>query len=181
MGKRLNDPAFLVQQGGGQRSALAQAALRKPGTQAKPPRRQTPLPRPSKPLPKKAKKKKLVTSGKVVRGHKLRPLVDDRAYLDSLRDEPCMFTGTRDNPDDPVEPMHFGNPGKGIKSDNEAGPVLHSIHALTHTGAGLAALIPYLERNPALLRDMFRAYLRERYAIWKEAGEVQDTTQENRP
>ncbi len=175
MGKRIESRHFIVQPRGGL-SALAQAALRKPDTQAIAPPRQKPLPRPTKPIPRKAKKKRIITSGKIVRGHKLRPLVEDRKYLDGLRDEACMFTGTRGNEFDPVEPMHFGNPGKGIKSDNEAGPVLHSIHALTHTKAGILALITFLQQNPSLLLDMFRAYLRERYAIWKAEQAPQDCT-----
>lgn len=177
MGKRIESPHFIVQPRGGL-SAMGQAAQRKPDEKAKTPRRQKPLPKPSKPLPKKAKKKRIITNGKVVRGHKLRPLVEDPQYIEDLRDEACEFTGLYATEDDPVEPMHIGNIGKGIKSANEALPALHSIHSLTHTKEGLKAILPYLERNPSLLIDMLRAYARERYAIAKAEQEPMDTTGE---
>ena len=173
MGKRIESPHFRVQL---HRRDEPAPSVRRPERTALP-ARQKPLPRPSKPIPKKAKKKRVLTNGKVVRGHKLRPIVEDRVYLNALRGEPDMFTGLRATENDPVEAMHFGNPGKGLKSDNEAGPVFHSTHALTHR-EGITAILPLLANNPGLLLDMCRAYLRERYAIWKAEREPMDLTEE---
>jgi hypothetical protein len=174
VGKRIEDPAFLVQQGKGMSalmSAVAEAPRHEP-RQAPLRPRQKPLPRPTKPIPRVAKKKKVLTNGKVVRGHKLRPIVDDEAYTTGLRDEACIFTGLHGTENDPVEAMHIGNCGKNVKSANEALPARHSIHALTHTKEGILAIIPYLIANPHLLIDAFRALAREKYAIERQGVAV---------
>jgi hypothetical protein len=146
MGKRIESPYFAVQLGKPRPPAPSRA-------------------KPKKPLPKRRKgAARLKTAGKVVAGHKLRPLVEDRAYLDSLRDEPCFFTGLPGTPDDPVEAMHIGNPGKNCKSDDETLPARHSlVHHLTHlqglikdSAADLpagpdAARLPAARRRPRAL------------------------------
>lgn len=150
MGKRLNSEHFLVQ-------------LDKPRPPA--PSRA----KPKKPLPKRRKGgARLKTAGKVVAGQKLRRLVDDRTYLDGLRDEPCFFTGLKGTPDDPVEAMHIGNPGKNLKSDDESLPARHSlVHHLTHLQGLVKVLLPILAENPALLLHLLRCAARERYRFHK--------------
>jgi hypothetical protein len=125
--------------------------------------------KPAKPLPKKRKDPRRKAAGHVVAGQKLRPIVTDRAYLDGLREEPCVFTGLRGTADDPVEPMHVGNPGKNLKSDNEALPARHSIHDATHRD-GITAVLDHLANKPDLLLAMLRAYARERYQLNRGQG-----------
>lgn len=183
-GKRIEHPDFLVQQGAGRMSVrlgdlvdhVAKEISKK--VRASLPARQKPLPRQSKPIPKKAKRKKILTSGKLVRGHKFRPIVDDEQYGIDLRKEPCTFTGLYGTEDDPVEGMHIGNIGKGVKSDNEQLPARHSIHSASHTKKTLKVLIPYLEQNESLLRDILRAYAREKYAIAKAEQGYQEIEEE---
>lgn len=144
MGKRYDDPAFLIG----------------------PPRPKQPTPsraKPAKALPKVRSKPRVTDGGKVLAGQKLVRIVTDPDYIVDLRDEPCEFTGLHASPDDPVEAMHIGNPGKGLKNDAEALPARHSVHALTHTKAGICGLLPFFERNPHLLIAVLRAYARERY------------------
>lgn len=163
MGKRIEDPAFLVQSGhrpappptpaakgkalGAAKKAVAKLAAR-----------QKPIPRKRKGPPRRK------TAGHVVGGQKLVPLIDDRQYLDDLRSEPCTFTNQRAVEGDPVEAMHIGNPGKNLKNDAEAIPALHSIHDATHRD-GITAVLPYLKLNPDLLLAILRAYARERYQL----------------
>lgn len=159
MGKRIEHAAFLIQSGrpapavhakpkalAAVKKAVAKIAVRKPIAKRRkgPPRRKT--------------------AGHVIGGQKLRPLIEDRQYLDDMRADACTFTGQRATADDPVEAMHIGNPGKNLKSDNESIPARHSIHALTHS-KGITAVLPYLENNPNLLLAMLRAYARERHAL----------------
>lgn len=161
MGKRIESPAFLVQQGrpaspanvhdkkkalGAAKQAIAKIKARIPRKRKGPPRRKT--------------------AGNVVAGQKLRPIVQDREYLDGLREEACLFTGLKASPDDPVEPMHVGNCGKNLKSDDETIPARHSIHDATHR-RGITAVLPYLEANPDLLLALLRAYGREQYRMKK--------------
>lgn len=144
MGKRIESPYFAVQLG---------------RPKAPPPSRA----KPKKPLPKKRKgPPRLKTGGKVVAGQKLRPIVTDRAYLDDMRADACFFTGQLGTTDDPVEPMHIGNPGKNLKTDNEALPARHSVHDLTHR-EGITAVLRYFAENPALLIAVLRAAGRERH------------------
>lgn len=94
-------------------------------------------------------------------------VIKDRKYLDSLRDEPCIITGLRAQPNDAVDPCHVGTAGKGLKTDNEALPLLHSLHALGHQKGEMRM---WREKMPDwLLRACLRAYARELYAEWKEA------------
>jgi hypothetical protein len=150
MGKRIDSPYFAVQLGKPRPPAPSRA-------------------KPKKPLPKRRKgAARLKTAGKVVAGQKLRPLVEDRAYLDSLRDEPCFFTGLRGTPDDPVEAMHIGNPGKNLKSDDETLPARHSlVHHLTHLQGLIRILLPIFQQDPTLLVYLLRAAARERYRFYK--------------
>ncbi len=97
------------------------------------------------------------------------PIVADRKYLDSLRDETCLLTGRYATDSDPVEPMHVGTAGKGIKNDAEAIPVCHSLHAYGHQHGEIEML---RAKAPAwLIREAFRAYARELYRRWDEQRE----------
>ena len=98
------------------------------------------------------------------------PVVRDEAYIEWLKTQPCIFTGTAPTDSNAVDPMHIGTLGKGIKSpDNEALPVLHSIHQAAHS-RGEMSMIKEVIPN-WLLRDALRAYARECYALWKKAKE----------
>ena len=89
-------------------------------------------------------------------------LVRDRKWLDDLRDHADIFTGTRGDPNNPVEAMHLGTAGKGLKSsDDEALPVLHSLHVEAHQKGEVSMI-----RRHApdwLLREMARCYARQYY------------------
>jgi hypothetical protein len=90
------------------------------------------------------------------------PTLRDRAYLDWLRDQPCLLTGVRGE----SEPAHIGTAGKGIKSpDNEAIPLHYELHRKAHQHGEISML---RERAPDdVLRAAFRALARENYAAWK--------------
>lgn len=95
------------------------------------------------------------------------PSVRDRRYLDSLRDEPDLFTGQQGTPDDPVEPVHLGTGGARYKDDDSAAmPLRHSIHARMHAEGEITVLRQMIPGW--LLRDALRAWGRERYRRWKE-------------
>lgn len=92
--------------------------------------------------------------------------VRDRKYLDWLRTQPCLLTGRIATQLDAVDPMHIGTAGKGLKSDDEAIPVLHSLHMEGHNSPGEV----YMLRKHApnwLLREAFRALAREYYKEWR--------------
>ena len=97
-----------------------------------------------------------------------RKRVVDRKYLDHLRDEPCILTGMRARPDETVDPMHIGTYGKGMKTDDEALPVLHHFHAEGHQHGEISMLRQYAQ--DWLVREAFRAYARELYRRWKHDG-----------
>lgn len=92
--------------------------------------------------------------------------IRDRRYLDWLRTQACLLTGTPPSEYEAVDPMHIGTRGKGLKSsDDEALPVIHSLHVEGHTFGEVSML-----RRHApdwLIRDAFRAYAREFYRMWK--------------
>lgn len=91
--------------------------------------------------------------------------VRDRAYLDHLRDEPCIFTGLRGY----VDPAHIGTAGRGMKSgDDEALPIAHHLHQEGHNSGEVSMI-----RRHApdwLLREAFRAYARQMYRDWLGQG-----------
>ncbi len=87
--------------------------------------------------------------------------VKDRPYLDSLRDERCIITGQYGTADNPVEPCHIGTAGKGLKTDDEALPMLHTIHARAHAEGEMSTLLRCIPHW--LLREALRAYARQIY------------------
>ena len=98
-----------------------------------------------------------------------RPPVRDRAWLDHLRSERCIITGRMGSDSDAVDPVHIGTAGKGIKSgDDEALPILHSVHAQGHGDGEISTLRELLPDD--VLRAALRAYARERYAVWKDGA-----------
>ena len=95
--------------------------------------------------------------------------VPDRKYLNWLRTEPCIITGLRGTEAETVDPAHVGTYGKGMKSDDEALPLLHRFHGDGHQSGEMSM---WRERIPNwLLREALRAYARERYREWKQHGE----------
>ena len=96
-----------------------------------------------------------------------RPPVRDRKWLDHLRTERCIITGRHAQPNDAVDPCHVGTAGKGIKSgDDEALPILHSVHVQCHGDGEISTLRQCLPDD--VLRAALRAYARERYAAYKD-------------
>ena len=92
--------------------------------------------------------------------------IRDQKYLDHLKTERCLITGQHGSDFDAVDPVHIGTRGKGLKSsDDEALPILHSLHARGHNRGEVSML---REHAPDwLIRDAFRAYARELYAAYK--------------
>lgn len=97
-------------------------------------------------------------------------VVRDRKYLDWLRDQPCLLTGRRATEQDAVDPVHIGTFGKAIKTDDEAIPVLHSLHSEGHSGGEISMFRAHAP--DWLLRDALRAYARELYRGWKNDNTV---------
>lgn len=97
-------------------------------------------------------------------------MIRDRAYLDWLRSERCVLTGQYGSDYDAVDPMHIGTLGRGIKSpDDEALPVLHSLHVLGHQRGEVSLFREMLPDT--LLRCALRAWAREMYRDYlNEAG-----------
>jgi hypothetical protein len=90
-----------------------------------------------------------------------RRAIRDREYLDYLRAERCVITGQYGSEHDAVDPVHIGTRGRGLKTDDEALPILHSLHAQGHASGEISML---RERAPDdLLRAAFRALARENY------------------
>lgn len=95
------------------------------------------------------------------------PTLRDRAYLDFLRTQPCICTGSYGNDFLGVDPAHIGTAGKGIKSpDNEALPLRHDCHRLAHNMGEISFLRMHLPDD--VLRAALRALAREKYREWKE-------------
>lgn len=93
--------------------------------------------------------------------------VRDQKYLDWLKTQPCLLTGRSPCDYDAVDPLHIGTRGKSLKSgDDEAIPVLHSLHNLGHCKGEVSMLRKHAP--DWLIRDAFRAYAREFYTAWKE-------------
>lgn len=92
-------------------------------------------------------------------------VVSDRKYLDFLRTQSCLLTGFSATETMAVDPMHVGTAGKGIKTDDEAIPVVHYLHRQGHASGEVTML---RENAPDwLIRECFRAYAREQYRKWK--------------
>jgi len=92
----------------------------------------------------------------------------DRKWLDHLRTTRCVLTGRAGDDYETVDPMHIGTAGKGLKSpDNEAIPVIHSLHSKGHARGEMSML---REHAPDwLIREAFREYARQMYKEWREA------------
>ena len=87
--------------------------------------------------------------------------IRDRAYLDWLRTQPCLFTG-----DPETEPAHIGTGGKGLKAgDDEAIPLSWRLHRLGHQ-TGETTMIR-VHMPDWLLRECLRMYARQMYREWK--------------
>ena len=88
-----------------------------------------------------------------------------RKYLDAVREMRCIFTGLHSTEWETVDPAHIGTAGKGLKSpDNEVLPVIHGIHREMHQRGEMTVLRERM--SDILLRDMARAYARERFEEW---------------
>jgi len=95
-----------------------------------------------------------------------RQAVSDRKYLDWLRTQRCILTGQYGNDYDAVDPCHVGTRGRGLKTDDEVLPILHSLHSAAHASGEISLL---REKAPdSLLREAFRALARENYKEWKD-------------
>ena len=91
-------------------------------------------------------------------------------YLKALRDEPCIVTGARARPGDPVEAAHIGTAGRSIKSpDDEVLPILSSIHKEMHAMGEISTLRQMLPTY--VLREALRAYAREMYQEWLNSSQ----------
>ena len=98
-----------------------------------------------------------------------RTLIRDRCYLDWLRTQRCIISGSFESPDDPVEAAHVGTLGKSIKSpDDEALPLKHSLHAASHQMGEMSFYRKHA--SDALLRAALRALAREMYEEWKKSS-----------
>ena len=95
--------------------------------------------------------------------------VEDRAYLDFLRTERCLITGQYGSDNDAVDPVHIGTRGRGLKTDDEALPILHSLHHRGHNSGEVSMLRKHAP--DWLIRDAFRAYARELYALYRARQE----------
>lgn len=92
--------------------------------------------------------------------------VKDRKYLDWLQEQPCIICGLPGNEWETVEPAHVGTYGKGMKTDDEALPLLHRYHAEGHQSGELTM---WRKNMPDwLLREALRCYAREMYRKWRE-------------
>lgn len=91
--------------------------------------------------------------------------VKDRKYLDWLRTQSCLLTGASATQDMAIDPMHVGTAGKGLKADDEAIPVIHSLHQQGHSTGEISML--RANAPDWLLREAFRAYARQMYRAWK--------------
>jgi len=102
------------------------------------------------------------------------PRIQDRKYLDSLHDLPCLVTGQLGNPNtQTVDACHFRwgtNCGIGMKpSDWFAIPLLHSEHVKQGRGEAEYWLAACNE-NPRILQEFIRDALRWRY--FERTGKV---------
>lgn len=95
------------------------------------------------------------------------PPVHDRKYLDWLRTQPCMICGLHGDEKETVDPMHIGVYGKGMKTDNEALPIMHHYHATGHQSGEISMFRK--DAPDRLLRAALRALARELYREWKAA------------
>jgi len=94
-----------------------------------------------------------------------RQAVEDRKYLDFLRTERCVLTGQHGHDGDAVEPVHIGTRGRGLKTDDEALPILHSLHARGHNSGEVSMLREHAPDD--LIRAAFRALAREMYREYR--------------
>lgn len=89
--------------------------------------------------------------------------VEDRAYLDWLRTQPCIITGLYGNDNETIDPAHLGS--KRNHGDDEALPVLHRFHAIGHQKSEVAMWREYMP--DWLIWAALRAYARELYRNYK--------------
>jgi len=91
--------------------------------------------------------------------------IKDRKYLDWLREQPCILTGQRGHDSEAVDPAHIGTYGRGMKTDNEALPILHSLHVEGHASGEVSMLRKHAPDD--VIRDAFRALADKLYREWK--------------
>jgi len=89
-----------------------------------------------------------------------REIVSDPAYIKDLRNHRCVFTLQYAPMCESVVPMHVGNPGKGLKTDNEAMPILNRFHVHGHQHGEVSMFRHQAPEH--VIRDACAAY--ERYA-----------------
>lgn len=98
----------------------------------------------------------------------------DLAYMKAIASQaiPCAITGLYGDDTRHVVPAHVGVAGKGIKSpDNEVIPMLDHLHRASHSQVGQGGDTTFwcevFMKDPLLLRDVLKAYARERHAEYK--------------
>lgn len=85
----------------------------------------------------------------------------DRAYLDFLHTERCLFTGRLG-----CDPMHVGTAGQALKChDYWAIPVLHELHRIGHQSGEVTMLRTHMP--DWLIRDALRLYAEKIYREWR--------------
>lgn len=96
-------------------------------------------------------------------------MIKDRKYLDWLRSQPCILTGQLGSEYESVVPAHIGTHGRGLKTDNEALPMLNRLHQQGHQSGEISMIRQHAP--DWLLRDALRAYARMRHEEWLNYGE----------
>lgn len=99
---------------------------------------------------------------------KIQPL-RDRAYLDHLREQPCIVTGLSQ-----TEPAHLrllGSGGMGSKpSDARAVPLYWELHREQNNAAEIKTWIRWAGAYPDFLARLLIEKAERDYQAWKERG-----------
>lgn len=97
------------------------------------------------------------------------PPLRDRAYLDHLRERPCIVTGLSG-----CEPAHLrllGSGGMGMKpSDARAVPLYWELHRQQNNTAEIRTWLRWAEAYPDFLARLLIEKAERDYAEWREMG-----------
>lgn len=105
------------------------------------------------------------------------PVFRDRQYHSAIKSQelPCAVSGLTGSASDQVVFAHMGITGKGMKApDNEAIPMLDSLHKRSHSQAVSMGFQTFwcelFMKDRRLLLDVLKAFARDYHSKWEAAN-----------
>ena len=94
-------------------------------------------------------------------------MIRDRKYLDSVREQPCIITGS--SPCDPAHIRWGMGGGMGLKpDDNRVLPIVHQLHQHQHQIGEIRFWLQQANEHPEFLMNSLIELAKLKYRRWQD-------------